>query len=234
LKQKSDIFFYILLSIIAALLLLILVYFDASKTNIIDPYDRLLIGGIVIIGCLFGISIAFYPGWYKKISKSSKNKLNKKDEKIALRKRKGHHPDCDEFKNHVVRFDSKVLCTGCLGLAIGALSSIILMIIYLAVTSEKTLMINYLLIFLGLILIAFNFIEIMLPNRHKVIHVFSNIFIIVGFLFIVIGVFEITRSKTYAIISIIFSVLWLYTRIQLSNLRHGMICSKCKEKCKMY
>jgi hypothetical membrane protein len=108
------------------------------------------------------------------------------------------------------------------------------MIIYLAVTSEKTLMINYLLIFLGLILIAFNFIEIMLPDRHKVIHVFSNIFIIVGFLLIVIGVFEITGSRTYAIISIIFSVLWLYTRIQLSNRRHSMICSKCKEKCKMY
>lgn len=233
-KQKSDIFFYILLSIIAALLLLVLVYFDVSKTNIIDLYDRVLIGGLFIICCLFGISLAFYPGWYKKISKSIKNILNKKDEKIALRKRKGHHPDCDEFKDHVVRLNNKVLCTGCLGLAVGSISSIFLMLVYLVIANEKTLIVLYLLIFLGLVLIAFNFIEIMFQVGHKIIHIFSNIFVIVGFLLIVIGVFEITGSKTYAIISIIFSVLWLYTRIQLSNRRHSIICSKCKEKCKMY
>jgi len=234
LKQKSDIIYYILLSIIATFLLLILIYLGSSKTNIIDLYDKLLIGGLFIICCLFGISLALYPGWYKKISKTSKNNLNKKNDKIALRKRKGHHPDCDQFKNHVIRLDSNVLCTGCLGLSIGSISSIFLMLIYVVITSEKTLMVFYLLVFLGLIMIAFNFIEIMFPIRHKIIHIFSNIFIVVGFLLIVIGVFEITGSKTYAIISIIFSVLWLYTRIQLSNRRHSLICSSCNKKCKMY
>ncbi|UCH71491.1 MAG: hypothetical protein JSW62_03580 [Thermoplasmatales archaeon] len=233
-KQKRDIFFYISLSIIAAILVLVLVYFDASKTNRIDLYDRLIVGVIVIIGCLFGTSLAFYPGWYKKISKPGKKNLNKKDEKITIRKRRGHHPDCYEFKNHVVKFNSKFFCTGCLGLAIGAISSIILLLIFLVITIEKSLMVLYLLIFLGLIMIAFNFVEIMLPDRHKIIHIFSNIFIMIGFLLIVIGVFEITGSLIYAIISILFSFLWLYTRIQLSNLRHTIICSKCKEKCKMY
>jgi len=234
LKQKSDIFSYIFLSIVAALLIIILVYFDASKTTIINFYDRLLIVGFCVIGCLFGISLAFYPGWYKKSSKSNKKSQRKKNEMVASRRRKGHHPDCDEFKDHVVRFNSKVFCTGCLGLALGAFSSIILMIIYIAINREITLIVSFLLLSLGLILIAFNFIEIMVPNRHKIIHIFSNIFIMIGFLMIVIGVFEITGSKTYAIISIIFTFLWLYARIQLSNLRHSIICGKCKEKCKMY
>ena len=153
---------------------------------------------------------------------------------VASRIRKGHHPDCDEFKDHVIKFNSKVFCTGCFGLAMGAFSSIILMIIYIVINREIALMFSYLLIFLGLILIAFNFIEIILPNRRKIIHIFSNVFIMIGFLMVVIGVFEITGSKIYAIISIIFSFLWLYTRIQLSNLHHSLICGKCKEKCKMY
>jgi hypothetical protein len=234
LKQKSDIFFYIVLSVIATLLLLALAYFDSSNTDIITTYDKLFVVSIALIGCIFGISLAFYPGWYKKIKKSSKNSQIKKEKKIVIRKRKGHHPDCKEFKDHVVKFNSKVFCTGCLGLALGAITSIILMIIYLAINSEITLMVSYLLIFFGLILIAFNYIEIMLPDRHKIVHIFSNIFFMIGFLLIVIGVFEITGSKTYAIICIIFTFLWLYTRIQLSNRRHNIICSKCKEKCKMY
>lgn len=233
-KQKSDIIYYILLSIIAVFLLLMLVYFGSSQTKIMDLYDRLLIGGLFITCCLFGVSLAFYPGWYKKILKTNKNNLDKKNEKKVLRKRKGHHPDCDQFKNHVIGFDSKVFCTGCLGLAIGSVLSIFLMLIYIVITSGKTLMVFYLLVFLGLILVAFNFVEIMFPVRQRVVHIFSNVFIVVGFLFIVIGVFEITGSIAYAILSIIFSFLWLDTRIQLSNRRHSLICSSCNKKCKMY
>ncbi len=233
-KKKNDIFFYIFLSIVAAILVFVLVYFNSSKTNVINFYDKLLISGFIIIGCIFGISLAFFPRWYKKSLKSFKNSQYKKDEIIASRKRKGHHPDCDEFKDHVFKLKKKVYCTGCFGLAIGAFSSIIFVIIYVTVCNKIALLFNYILLFFGLILITFNLTEIILPNRHKIIHIFSNIFIMIGFLMIVISIFEITVSKTYAIIGIIFTFLWLYTRIQLSNLRHSMICEKCKEKCKMY
>jgi len=234
LKKKNDIFSYIFLSFVAAILIIVLVYFDASKTNVINFYDKLFVAGFVIIGCIFGISLAFFPRWYKKSLKSSKKSQYKKHKIVASRDRKGHHPDCNEFKNHVIRINKKVFCSGCIGLAIGAFSSIILVIIYLAVNSKITLIISFFLIYIGLILITFNLIEIIIPYRHKIIHIFSNIFIMIGFLMIVIGVFEITGSKTYAVISIIFTFLWLNTRIQLSNFRHSMICDKCKEKCKMY
>jgi len=234
LKKKNDIFFYIFLSIVAALLIFLLAYFDASKTNIINFYDKLFVAGFVIVGCIFGISLAFFPRWYKKSLKSSKKSQYKKEEIVASRRRKGHHPDCNKFKDHVFKFKKKVYCTGCFGLAIGAFSSIIFIIIYLAINNKIAILVSYILLFFGFILIAFNLAEIMLPNRNKFIHIFSNIFLMIGFLMIVIGVFEITESKTYAIIGIIFTFLWLYTRIQLSNLRHSMTCEKCKEKCKMY
>lgn len=233
-KQKSEVIYYILLSIIAVFLLLVLIYFASSKTVIIDFYDRLLVGGLFIVCCLFGISLAVYPSWYKKILKISKNNLNKKKDKKVLRKRKGHHPDCDQFKNHVIRLNNKVLCTGCLGLAIGSIISVFLMLIYLAFVSGKTSTMFYSLVILGLIMIAFNFVEIMFPLRQRAVHIFSNVLIVVGFLLIVIGIFEITGSKTYAITSIIFSYLWLFTRIQLSHQRHSLICSSCSKKCKMY
>ena len=87
-KQKSDVAYYILLSIIAVFFLLILVYFGSYKKLIIDIYDRVLIGGLFSICCLFGISLAFYPSWYKKILKTRKNNLSKKNDKKILLKRK--------------------------------------------------------------------------------------------------------------------------------------------------
>jgi len=203
LKKKNDIFFYIFLSIVAVILNFILVYFDASKTYIINFYDKLFVAGLVIIGCIFGISLAFFPKWYKKSLRSRKKSQYKKNKLTVSRKRKGHHPDCDEFKDHVFKFKKKVYCTGCFGLAVGAFSSIILVIIYLNINSKITLLVNYnyVLLFLGFILITINLTEIMLPNRNKIIHIFLNIFIMIGFLMIVISVFEITGSTTYAIIS---------------------------------
>jgi hypothetical protein len=234
LKLKNEIIYYIFLSSIAVFLLQIIIYFGSSKTVIIDFNDRLFLGCLFIVCCLFGISLAIYPSWYKRIFKVSKNRLGIKNNKKIFRKRKGHHPECEKFQNHVISFNDKVVCTGCLGLATGSISSIFLMLFYLIFINEKNVMILYALIFLGLFLIACNYIEIVLQFSNKIIHIFSNIFIIVGFFIIFIGIFEITGSKTYAIISIIFSFLWLYTRIQLSNIRHIIICSKCKEKCKMY
>ena len=233
-KQKNEVIYFILLSIIAVIFLIVLIYFGSSKIMIIDFYDRLLVGGLFIVCCSFGISLAFYPGWYRKILKPNKNKLDNKNDKKVLRKRKGHHPDCDQFKNHIICIDKKVLCTGCLGLAIGSMISVLSILIYLVFTNGITSTVFYILVFLGLIMIFFNFVEIMFPIRRRLLHIFSNVFIVIGFLFIVISVFELTGSKTYAIIGIIFSFLWLFTRIQLSHQRHIYICNSCKEKCKMY
>jgi hypothetical protein len=234
LKEKHEVTYYILFSIIAVFLLLVLIYFGVSNKQPIRFYDKLLIGGLLIASCLFGISLAFFPGWYKKILKPDMNNAYIKNDKVVLRKRIGHHPDCDSFKNHVIAFGENFLCTGCLGLAIGSFISIFLILIYLVFSYGNSSFVFYLFFFFGLIMIAFNFIEIMFPVRNKYVHIFSNSLIVLGFFLIIIGIFELTGSTSYAIISLIFSFLFLITRIQLSHRRHSLICKLCSKKCKMY
>ena len=78
-KQKNVIFYYIFLSALAAILLLILIFFGPTDPNLINFSDRLLIGFIFIICCILGISLALFPGWYKKILKTRKKaNINKK------------------------------------------------------------------------------------------------------------------------------------------------------------
>lgn len=233
-KQKTNVIYYLILSITAAVLLLTLAFFNSSNTASVDIYDKLFVGGVFITICLFGISLAIYPGWFKRFTKQEKHSSNEKQTQKTARKRKGHHPDCDQFQSHTIRTNNKMFCAGCLGLSIGAILSIFLMILYIVIGNELSFTTFYFFMFLGLIIIGLVYIEIMLPIRHAIIHVLSNVFLVVSFLLIVVCIFEITGNKIYGAVSILLSFLWLDTRIQLSYWQHSLICNNCTEQCKMY
>jgi len=234
LKQKTNVFQYLILSTAAAALLSIVAFFNFSNTSSIDIYDKLFVGGIFITSCLFGISLAIHPGWFKRFTKQEKQNPNKKQTQKTARRRKGHHPDCDQFQNHILKINNKTLCSGCLGLFIGSIISIFLTIIYIIFRNELSSTAFHFFIILGLFIIGLVYIEIILPKKHTIVHVVSNIFLMISFFIVIISIFEITGSKIYGAISILLSFLWLDTRIQLSNWRHTLICENCSETCKMY
>ena len=233
-KQIKNIFYYLILSTVAAFLLLVLTFFNSSDVNTIDVYDKLFIGGVFIASCIFGISLAIRPGWFRGFTKHENHGENKKQAQKTTRKRKGHHPDCDQFQSHTIKIKNKTFCAGCLGLSIGSVISIFLMIAYVIIASEQPSTIFYFLIFFGLIVIGLIYVEIMLPIRHSIIHVISNVFLVISFLLIAISIFEITGNKIYGAMSVLLSFLWLDTRIQLSTYRHALICNICNDECKMY
>lgn len=232
-KQETNIFYYLILSITAATLLLILTFLGSSDIKPITIDDKLLLSGVFIICCIFGISLAIRPGWFKRFTQHRQILENNKQSQKTTRKREGHHPDCHKFQNHIITIKNKTFCAGCLGLSIGSVISIFLIIIYIISTIEQPSTIFYLLIFLGLIIIGLIYLEIVLPIRHSIVHVISNATLVISFLMITIGIFEITGNKIYGLLSVLLSFLWLDTRIQLSKWRHTIICNTCKELCKI-
>ena len=233
-KKTNNILYYLILSIISAILLLILAFFSSFHINNNSIYDALFFGGVFIISCIFGISLAIRPGWFRRYSKHENHGARKKQDQKITRKRKGHHPDCNQFQNHTVVIRNKTICAGCLGLSMGSVISIFLMIIYIPNAGGLFSTIFYFPLVLGLIIIGLVYVEIILPTRYKIVHVISNFFLVISFFLITIGIFEITGNKIYGLIGILLSFLWLDTRIQLSNWHHNLICKNCSEPCKMY
>jgi hypothetical protein len=84
---------------------------------------------------------------------------------------------------------------------------------------------------IGLILILINYLEVSIFHRTVFLHLISNGLLILGFLFVTISILEKTTELNYGIIAIIFSLLWLDTRIQLSQLTHRRICQSCRSDC---
>ena len=231
-KQIKTILYYIILSSVSAFLLLLLTFFGNFKPTI-NIFDRLIIAIIFIICCLLGVSSAIYPSWYKRFRKTQSNNENKQ-QIIKTIKRKGHHPNCNQFRNHILKIKHKSYCAGCLGLAIGSFISILLMIFYITTVNEQISQIFQLLIITGFIFISITYIEIVHPYRHIIIHIIFSALLVISFLFITISIFELTGNKIYGMISILLSFLWLETRVQLSIWRHNHICNNCDEICKMY
>jgi len=234
LKQINNILYYLILSIVAAALLLMLAFFGSSDIRNVSIYDLVLFSGVFIVSCIFGISLAIRPGWYRRFTKDQNHNAKRKQGHNITRKHKGHHPDCNQFQNHTVIIRNRTICAGCLGLSIGCIISIFLMIFYVFLAHGKFSNIFYFFIFLGLIIIGLVYVEIIFPTRYTIIHIISNVFLVVGFLLITISIFEITGKMIYGLISILLSFLWLDTRIQLSTYRHSLICNKCNKECKMY
>ena len=233
-NQTKNIVYYLLLSVVAAALLIIIVAFGSSPLHIITIYDRLVVGSTFIASCIFGLSLATSPGWFKRLTKHGYDPLDKKQTKISARRYLGHHPDCGQFQSHTLKLKKKIWCAGCLGLSIGSLISIMSVSLYISIIQEPSTNIIHMILLSGLIIIALTYVEIMLPARNAIIHVLANVLLVVSFLLITISIFEITGNIIYGLLSILISFLWLETRIQLSNWQHSKTCNNCHETCKMY
>ena len=233
-KQTKNILYYLILSIVAALLLVVLTFFSSSNISAIKIHDKLIVGVAFISSCVFGISLVRYPGWLKRVARHDDQDSGKKQTQKTTVKYRGHHPNCGKFQSHTITTKNKTYCAGCLGLAIGSLISIALMIIHILFSGRYPSDLFYFLIFLGFIIISVTYIEIVLPLRYAVVHVVSNIFLVIGFLLVTISITEITGDQIYGLICVLLSFLWLDTRIQLSNGQHERICRNCTESCKMY
>jgi hypothetical protein len=200
----------------------------------VDTFDRLFIGGAFVSCCLFGVSLALRPNWIKRFTKRGINHVHGQPIQTVAIKRQGHHPGCVHFQSHTFPIKNNILCAGCTGLALGSIASVFLMIISLIFFNEISKNILSIFIIVGMIFIALNYVEIAYLKRGAFVHLFSNIFLVISFFFVIIGVFQLTGNVIFGIFAVIISFLWLDTRIQLSNRRHTEICKNCNETCKAY
>jgi len=234
LKYEKNLWYHILLSILGGALFLLLVLTIASGKNSIETIDRLFIGGAFILSCLFGISLALRPNWIKRYKKQGIHGTNHQSAITTSRNRQGHHPDCKPFQSHTYTIKNNILCAGCTGLAIGSFISLFLMIIYLIFFDNIPRVALLIFIIVGMGFVALNYVEIVLHKRTAFAHVLSNSLLVIGFFFVIIGVFQLTGRVIFGILALIITFLWLDTRIQLSNWRHAETCRNCDETCKAY
>lgn len=232
-SRKGELAYYLVVSVIGAVIVMAMTFFGSSEAENLDISDRLIVGGAFVGSCLLGISLALRPGWIGR-AVGRGNGPSEGHGRAETRGRRGHHPDCEGFASHVITTDRGSLCAGCTGLARGCVMAIVLMGIFTTIPAKMSPGVPGFFALLGMILIVVVYGEIALPTRNALLHMAANSLLVIGFLFVVIGVFHSTGDATSALLAIVVSFLWLDTRIHLSNWRHAKICENCSEVCKAY
>ncbi len=234
LKQQRTLLFYLMLSIIGAVLIILISLLRSPEIKNLHLFDRMFVGMVFIFACIFGFSLALNPNWIHRFVKRESNGHGNQKGHVLKIKRQGHHPDCEPFEGHTITINNKVRCAGCTGLALGSIASIVMMVFFIVSPNEIPPALLYFLIFLGMFLITFNYLVISMLKDNARLHLISNTLLVIGFLFIVIGVFEKTGSIAYSLLTVLLSFLWLDTRIQLSDWRHSLTCKCCGKDCQVY
>lgn len=230
-SQKRTAISFLILSAFVAGFIIMGALLRPQDPGPIENLEKLLVGGAFIGSAILGIFLAVRPNPIRRLTKEAHEPGGKRFNE--RRAREGHHPDCEEFRNHVISVDGRALCAGCTGLALGSAVSILLAVVFILLPDGIPQVFIHIFIALGLVFVAFNFAEAV-GSKSAILHLTSNVLLVEGFLLLVFGVFRLTGNAGFGILGVILSFLLLDTRIQLSNWRHVQVCGSCRETCKSY
>ena len=212
--------------------MLLVVSFTTSSLGLPLPYsERVVVGSVFIAFCVLGIVSSLkliHLGRQKPAARMPATR-----EGHERRKRVGHHPDCDSFETHVIPIGTKKVCGGCLGLALGSSAAIVFMTYYLFGVMVAPAQGPWLVLF-AVILVLIAFVESAMHSRLGKVHVLANALLVIGFFLMTIGVSSATGSGVAGLFTIMICLLYMDTRIRISEWNHANICQKCGRPCRSY
>jgi len=188
-----------------------------------------VIGSIFGLICILGILAALFPKQCSAVLEERSGRPNA-DNFASHRTSstlRGHHPDCEGFSAHVFRVMNRTFCTACTGLFLGGLVSLFGTALYFF--ADLHFEQNSLLVVLGGVLgVGFGLFQFKV--KRSFVRLFLNTYFVSGAFLILVGADELTQSVFVDLFLVSLSVLWLFTRISLSQWDHRRICYTCKQQ----
>ncbi len=201
-----------------------------------------LTGSLFSVICILGITAVFFP---QRCARQPSVHRNSQHEASAQRHdgydttssiagitlKHGHHHSCERYRQHEFHIGRKTLCAACMGLFPGALVSLAAAC-YIFVLQRPFDLSSGLASAVGTLgimicIMSYAATDVQGPTRRF----FINAFMIVGMLLALIGADNSSQSLVLNVLFISSCMLALFTRILLSQDRHGRICRTCNQAC---
>jgi len=184
--------------------------------------------------CTFGILATQFPRWCSRAFHLSEDfgnatiigQYGKKPSCAGRFKVRGHHPDCGNFSEHVIKIGKGKFCSGCTGLCLGAIAALVATFAY----ALNLLQTDLYAVFFGILGTSLGLLQSTHPLNLKIksnLRLFSNFCLVLGSCLIFIGVDSAARSFEIDSFLILLIIFWIVTRISLSQWNHEKICKTC-------
>ncbi|MCW3981586.1 MAG: hypothetical protein NWE81_00490 [Candidatus Bathyarchaeota archaeon] len=197
-----------------------------------DPWRRQLVGASFSLICILGILAGAFPSRCSTMFhfKKGRQKSTSQDVDAAFGESvgfRGHHPDCDHFSAHVIQVGDWVFCAGCVGLMLGAGLSLLGVVTFFFL--GQPMQANHSLPFwAGFVGVAFGLLQYHVFNWGRAsVHLIVNTYFVFGVFLLLVGIDGGTQNLTIESYLLVLSVLWIFTRILLSQIDHRKTCKAC-------
>jgi hypothetical protein len=197
-----------------------------SPSGVMNVYQRYTIGTIFNIICFLGILAGIYPA---KCSKKNLMQNPNVEADFISKDFKGHHPNCEKYFSHLIIYNGRHFCAGCVGLITGGIVALIGSILYFYFNTFYLL--SEINILLGLILIPLGLIQHKIDFDNPILHAALNIGFVVGSFLLLISLDYFVTNFFYDLYLLGIIIFWINTRIQLSQYDHYTICKSCNDHC---
>jgi hypothetical protein len=226
---NNNITFLIVVSVFGLLLSIFFVVHPAS-INDNFPFRNLVAGAAFSVICISGILAALFPSSCQstpKIWKDNKNGDLLEGHETTLR---GHHPLCDNFSAHILSIGNKKFCATCSGLLVGA--TFVLLGTTLYFFGNLRIGEPFAMVWVGTAGVTLGLLQSAFPKfSNGLTRFLASILFVVGTFLLLASINEATKNISIDLFFIAVSLLWILTKIALSQRDHQKICSLCTKKC---
>ena len=178
--------------------------------------------------CLLGIFAVLYPGSCAGIIHFKDREKNVHTfSESSVKVLRGHHATCKLYFPHVMQIGNKVFCATCSGLLVGAI--IVLIGISLFFFGNLTIGDSFVPVIFGVGGVAVGLLYPVVPSRFQNSYqrFFAGVLLAVCSFLIIAGVEEAARNFVVDFLFVALSLVWLTSKILLSQWEHRRICARC-------
>jgi hypothetical protein len=228
-QANINITFLIVVSIFGLLLSIFFVVHPASIKNNF-PFRNLVAGSAFSIICISGILAALFPSSCQTIPKIWKSNKNGDRPDFHETTLEAHHPSCNNYSAHILKISNMKFCATCSGLLVGATFVLLGTALYffgnLRIGEPSTL------VWVGTAGVTLGLLQSAFPKfSNGLTRFLASVVFVVGTFLLLVSINEATNNLSIDLFFITVSLLWILTKIALSQKDHQKICSLCTKKC---
>jgi len=186
-------------------------------------------GAALTVVCVLGIFAVLYPASCAGIAgfkKQGKTLHSFSDSRVKVLR--GHHATCARYSTHVMHVDDNVFCSSCSGLFVGAAIVLVCLGLFffggLRLSEEAFVPVS-----VGAVCVAAALLYPFVPVKFQkgFTRFFAGVLLPVGSFLVLAGVDEASTSFSVDLFVVVLSVLWLATKMSLSQWEHRKTCALC-------
>ena len=188
-----------------------------------------VVGSALGIVCVLGIFSVLYPDSCAGIIGLKKPyKTVHSFHEARAKVLRGHHATCEPYSTHVMRIGNRVFCATCSGLLVGA----VIVLVGIGLFFFGNLRISekpFMPVSVGAVGVIAGLLYPVVPPRFQsgFTRFFAGILLAAGSFLVLAGVEEAANSLSVDFFFVALSVLWLATKMSLSQWEHRRTCARC-------